>query len=338
VEADGKRKVRTAKACWLCGHKYAGGPDAIRTHLDGTLKPRTVHLCEPKTPLARARHKLILQELQRRAQVEKQKVKAASTNAELKQAGRAAAANLTVDEARVADIFKLKTPEEVTNAWLEVCIQKALPLDFFDAPSVRNAMAITAKCGSRLIVAGEVQVPKRKKITDKILPKFDADLNAKIRDRMRGILPITGATLISDGWSSCANRPILNALAASPTGMYFIKAVDTSGETKDAEYIADFMNGVIKEFGPANVTAVCMDGACEFSFKYIEDEYPHVFCFICPTHSLDNFMKNVCAGDKEKIHVRGHDGPTLDWGEELFAGTFTQVIPSPHRTAPCADL
>jgi hypothetical protein len=339
-EADGNRKLRTTKACWLCGHRYSGGPDAIRTHLDGDIKPRDVLACKPK-PLARTRHKLIVQELWRRAEVANKKQKAAATNAELKETGRAAAANLTADQARAAEMFKLKTPGEVTNAWLEVGIEKALPLNFFDTPSVRNAMAITAKCGSRLVVAGEVEVPKRKKITEKILPKFDSDLDIKVRDHMRGVMPITGATLISDGWSSCANRPIINALAASPTGIYFIKAVDTSGKTKDAKFIADFMIDVIDVFGPANVTAVCMcmDGACEA----VEDEHTHVFCFICPTHSLVNFMKNVCAGHKQKIHVRGHDGPTLEWGEELFADTFTQHPGDPSKAAltalaPCRPI
>eukprot|EP00967_Tisochrysis_lutea_P053668 scaffold66849_cov28-Tisochrysis_lutea.AAC.1 len=107
---------------------------------------------------------------------------------------------------------------------------------------------------------------------------------------MAGVLTMTGATLISDGWSSCANRPIINALAASPTGVYFIKAVDTLGATKDAVYIADFMKEVIEEFGPENVAAVCMDGACKSSFNAIETAYSHVHCFICPTHSLDNLQ------------------------------------------------
>jgi hypothetical protein len=68
-----------------------------------------------------------------------------------------------------------------------------------------------------------------------------------------------------------------------------------------------------------------MDGACKSSFARIEKEFPHVFCFICPTQSLDNFMKNVCSGEKETINVRGYDGPTLEWGEKLFSDTFDKV-------------
>jgi len=336
-EKDGKRKLRTAKKCWLCGHLYAGGPDAIRIHFDIDIKPRKVQVCKPKS-LHRARHKLILAEMKRRTEAENKKKKAAAKNAGLREEGRAVAAGLSAEQARAAEVFKLKSPDEVTNAWLEVCVKNAIPLSFFDDQSVRNAMSITAKCGSRLSVGGQVQVPKRKKITEKILPKFDQDLDAKIRGRMQGVLPTTGATIISDGWSSCANRPVINALAASPTGTYFIKAVDTSGETKDATFIANFIIDVIKEFGPDKVTAVCMDGACLSSFAAIEEEYRHVHCFICPTHSLDNFMKNVCSGEKETINVRGYTGPTLAWGEELFSDSFTQVTQGCQHSAPARQL
>ena len=64
---------------------------------------------------------------------------------------------------------------------------------------------------------------------------------------------------------------------------------------------------VIKESTPKNIVAVCMDGACMSSFAQITETYPWVFCFICPTHSLDNFLKNVC-GNQDKIRMAGIEG------------------------------
>ncbi len=61
------------------------------------------------------------------------------------------------------------------------------------------------------------------------------------------------------------------------------------------EYIADLVVQQIKELGAHIVTAVCMDGACAGAFKHIEAEIEHVTCFICPTHSLNNFMSDVCS-------------------------------------------
>lgn len=177
-----------------------------------------------------------------------------------------------------------------------------------------------------MVVGGELQMPRRKVFTNKVLPKFDNDLDLSIRQRIDGIIKHTGVTLISDGWSSVANKPIINALVSSPVGSYFIEALDTSGETKDAQYIADFINGHIDMFGAEQVTAVCMDGACKASFPIIEAKHTHVSCFFCPTHSLDNFMKNVCS-DKDKITIKG-DERVFDWGVHLFSDAIEQVCKS----------
>lgn len=284
LEAQGRAKMRKAKECAFCGKSYAGGPDAIRTHLDINIKPRGVGLCKPRAEF-KARYKSILSEVRRRMREEDKKASAAKENKTLKEAGRAAAqGGLSATQVAAKEMFGLKSADDLrTAAWLQVVVKKALPLDLFDDPLFREAVAVTAKHGKVLLGAHQVlELPKRTKITEKVLPKLDAELDEKIRNRMSAVVMLTGATIISDGWSSCANRPILNALASSPLGTYFIKATDTSGDTKDAKYIADFIIDVIKQYGPERVTAVCMDGACKSSFARIEKEYPHVFCFILP--------------------------------------------------------
>ena len=52
------------------------------------------------------------------------------------------------------------------------------------------------------------------------------------------VQPITAAmkkakcTLTSDGWQDAQKRPLLNVCAITPAGAQFIKAIDTTGETK----------------------------------------------------------------------------------------------------------
>jgi hypothetical protein len=104
-----------------------------------------------------------------------------------------------------------------------------------------------------------------------------------------------GGLLISDGWTSVSSRPILIALLATLAGSLFLEAVDTSGEVKDKEFIAAFMIRIIKKVGEEFVVAVCMDGACMAFFPIITEEVHHIFCYICPTHSFDKFLKNVCS-------------------------------------------
>lgn len=48
-----------------------------------------------------------------------------------------------------------------------------------------------------------------------------------------------------------------------------------------------------------------------------------VSCFICPTHSLDNFMKNVCLRGS---HVRiAGDPRVFDWDQDYFSSTIDYV-------------
>ncbi|KAH7847845.1 hypothetical protein Vadar_030829 [Vaccinium darrowii] len=46
-----------------------------------------------------------------------------------------------------------------------------------------------------------------------------------------------GLSLCSDGWSNIQRRPLINIMAASQSGAMFVKAIDASGNIKDADYV-----------------------------------------------------------------------------------------------------
>jgi hypothetical protein len=226
----------------------------------------------------------------------------------------------------VPKMFERIGMDEVTDAWMRVVVKKALPLDLFNDPVFRKAVALTALAGRKIVVGGEdTFLPKRKHMTSKILPALDDKLTNKIKKTDAGRVGCVRRVLVSDGWTSVANRPMINALAALPLGLFFLAALDTSGETKDARYIADFMIKIkhITAYGSANVVGVCMDGACTSSFSVIEHNFPHVFTYICPTHSLDNYMKNVCCNNTV-VRMKGIEGE-FGWGEDLFSVAIDKV-------------
>jgi hypothetical protein len=202
---------------------------------------------------------------------------------------------------------------------------------------------MTAKSGSKnMIVGGDLQLPHRKRMTTKVLPAIDDELTLEIGAKVQGLADMTGVTIMfmSDGWTNVSKQPIINALVSLPLGSYFLSALDTSGHTKDAKYIADFIIKQIEKFGKEKVVAVCMDGACTASFPLIACKLPHVFSFICPTHSLDNFMKNICS-DNAEITVKGITDRKFKWGEPIFAQVRTSRPPplpaaclTPHRLTP----
>ena len=105
--------------------------------------------------------------------------------------------------------------------------------------------------------------------------------------------------------------------------MRFIKAIDASGDTKDANYQAKFVLDCMDESGGSHLyTVLFFDGACKASFPIIEAKAKHLTCLIDCSHSIDRFVGNVCS-NKPKITIKGED--PLDWDVSYFHDTAVDV-------------
>jgi len=115
----------------------------------------------------------------------------------------------------------------------------------------------------------------------------------------------------------------MNFLQIVPQGMRFIKAIDASGNTKDANYQAKFVLDCMDESGGSHLyTVLFFDGACKASFPIIEAKAKHLTCLIDCSHSIDRFVGNVCS-NKPKITIKGED--PLDWDVSCFHDTAVDV-------------
>jgi hypothetical protein len=147
--------------------------------------------------------------------------------------------------------------------------------------------------------------------------------------RIRGLLTKYGGTIMSDGWISISNRPIINIILAS-NGFYTLReAFNASGEDKVMQWIANHMIRVIREIGEGYIFAVCMDGACKGAFPLIRAELPWVQCYTCVGHGIDNFIKNICSSNAE-IRMQanimgGYSRSEMEWDEPFFKDTFEEV-------------
>lgn len=103
---------------------------------------------------------------------------------------------------------------------------------------------------------------------------------------------------MSDGWSDVQSRPILNILLVTPAGATFLGSVDSSGQVKDADFIAEVITTAITKVGPHQVVQVITDSAanCKASWKIIKEKFPHIVCSPCAAHCL-----NLLLGDWGKI-------------------------------------
>jgi hypothetical protein len=88
-----------------------------------------------------------------------------------------------------------------------------------------------------------------------------------------------GGTLMSDGWQSTTNKPVINVILGVDGMLSLRLAADCSGADKTMPFICDLLCKVIDELGPENIFSVVMDGACKGVFPLIRGKYPHVQCF-----------------------------------------------------------
>jgi hypothetical protein len=114
-------------------------------------------------------------------------------------------------------------------------------------------------------------------------------------DKLMDIVNVSGCTIMSDGWSSVQRRPLINYLLATPKGIKFLRAVDTSGTTKNAEYLADEFCKIIDEVKAQNVVCLITDSASvnEAAAKKVNTQHPHIFWVRCAAHALNLVLQDI---------------------------------------------
>ncbi|XP_074287726.1 uncharacterized protein LOC141612878 [Silene latifolia] len=105
-----------------------------------------------------------------------------------------------------------------------------------------------------------------------------------------------GLSLCSDGWTDRQHHPLINMMAASGGGAMFLKAYDTSGKTKGADYVSSLFLETIEKVGANNVVQIITDNAANFkaAAMLIEGKYPHIFWTPCVVHSLNLALRSIC--------------------------------------------
>ena len=108
--------------------------------------------------------------------------------------------------------------------------------------------------------------------------------------------PTKGITITADGWTNPQRRPLINFIAVSEDGPMFLGAVNTEGEIKRKEYIAEKLISVIESVGPKNVVQMITDNVanCKGAGLIIEQKYDHIFWTPCVVHTLNLALKNIC--------------------------------------------
>jgi Protein of unknown function (DUF 659) len=200
-------------------------------------------------------------------------------------------------------VFGRPSAPECSIQLLKVIVKNGLKMDLVECKELRKFAGMCARAGNGLLLSSKnqgVDIPMRKNFTEVLLPAFDNELNEKISSRIRPIIVKNGVTIMGDGFTSTSSRPVLNTIAGTVVGDLLLEAMDTSGTTKNMEFIASTTIRHIEAIGPENVVAVTFDGACRGAFALIIAAYPHIQVFIDPPHTFDGWMKAM-GSNKPRI-------------------------------------
>jgi hypothetical protein len=100
---------------------------------------------------------------------------------------------------------------------------------------------------------------------------------------------------MSDGWTDGKGRSILNFLVSCPKGTMFIKSVDASAYTKDAQLLCELLDGFIREIGPQYVVQVITDNAANYvvAGRMLMQRYPSLYWSPCAAHCIDLMLEDM---------------------------------------------
>jgi hypothetical protein len=227
------------------------------------------------------------------------------------------------------------TRDQLNEQWARAIVSCGLAISSVDNEEFRKAVLFSSLCGQQavsLLPGGgrDTTLHHRTMFTTKHIPELDRKLDAAVMARINGLLEKLGGIILSDGWTSTSNRPILNVLLSVLGYSTLRAAIDSSGSAKTMKYIASLLIKYITEVGPEKIFAVCMDGACKGAFPLIRAKFPWIQCFSCPSHGIDNFIKNVCSS-KDEIKMQKNEmgnweqDVPIKWGVSFFEDCFSQM-------------
>jgi hypothetical protein len=162
-----------------------------------------------------------------------------------------------------------------------------------------------------------------------------------------------GCSLMSDGWTDTGHRHLINFLANSPAGTYFLGSVDASSEVASANMLADLLEKQIDKIGKEHVVQIVTDNGSNFKAagRILMDRIPHLFWTPCAAHCLDLLLEDIgkikefnsCINKAKKVsrfiykHGRIHNlmrekigGDLVRSGVTRFATSFL-TLASMHR-------
>ncbi|KAK7386773.1 hypothetical protein VNO78_27109 [Psophocarpus tetragonolobus] len=135
--------------------------------------------------------------------------------------------------------------------------------------------------------------PNFHRVRGYLLNKWVDDVR-KLVDGYRIVWKQTGCTLIADGWTKRC-RTFINFLVYCPKGIVFLRSVDASHASKNAEMLYKLFREMVLFVGPENVVHVVTNNAEIYvaAGRLLEAEFPMLYWSPCAAHCINLMLHDI---------------------------------------------
>lgn len=105
-----------------------------------------------------------------------------------------------------------------------------------------------------------------------------------------------GCSILSDDWrDSVVQKDIINFMVNSPKGSIFVKSMDVSDVSKDANLLFGILDKMVDEVGETNVVQVIIDNASAYvkAGKMLEATRKHLYWTPYAAHCIDLMLEDI---------------------------------------------
>ncbi|KAM0962421.1 hypothetical protein PS2_021326 [Malus domestica] len=104
----------------------------------------------------------------------------------------------------------------------------------------------------------------------------------------------TGCSIMADSWRDAEGRILINFLASSPNGVYFVSSVDATEIVEDALNLFMLLDKVVEEMGEENVIQVITPNTPSYKAagKMLEEKRKNLFWTPCATSCIDQMLED----------------------------------------------
>ena len=192
-------------------------------------------------------------------------------------------------QAGISEGFQEEKRRELDKIWAKFFYEANIPFSIARNSTFKEAIRRTSD------FRAPYAPPSYNDLRKKLLVQAKNELGAVLEGKMANSVRKFGATLTFDGWSSCTNQPLFNAMIVSPVGEHFLGSVDTSGHTKTAAYQASIIEKFIEDVGSQNVVQIATDNASvmKAAAEIITNKYDHIYFQGCAVHAMNLLLGDI---------------------------------------------